>query len=88
MQFKRGILDQLQRRTEVSFGKSHKRHKSAMVEFIDWSPEEESCLSTFSPGKEQGGTLTNMFGSFYAVALRQEDNITQNPGCEWQLGLY
>ena len=32
--------------------------------------------------------LSYMFETVFAVGLRQEDNITQNPGCEWQLELY
>jgi hypothetical protein len=29
-----------------------------------------------------------MFETFYACCIRPSDNITENPGCEWQLGLY
>jgi hypothetical protein len=86
-QFKRGTFDQLQQRIGVGFDKNQ---KSSVVDLFDWTPEEESHHSNLSLGKEQGGTLTDkkfkhlcyMFESFYAVALRQEDNITQNPGCE------
>jgi hypothetical protein len=68
--------------------------RSALHPF-EWSQQEDSYLSILSFGKGQGGTLIDkrfkhncyMFESFYAVALRKEDNITQNPGCEWQLGL-
>jgi hypothetical protein len=27
-----------------------------------------------------------MFELFFAVAMKESDNITQNPACEWQLG--
>jgi hypothetical protein len=29
-----------------------------------------------------------MFETFYACSIEPEKNITQNPGCEWQLCLY
>jgi hypothetical protein len=66
------------------------------VELFDWTPEEESHLGNLSLGQGQGGTLIDkkfkhlcyMFESFYALALRHQDNITQNPGSEWRLGLY
>jgi hypothetical protein len=29
-----------------------------------------------------------MFGLFFAVAMKESDNITQNPTGEWQLQLY
>jgi hypothetical protein len=32
--------------------------------------------------------LCYMFETFYACCIRPSDNITENPGCEWQLGLY
>jgi hypothetical protein len=92
-EFKRGTFDQLQQRIAVGFDKNQ---KSSVVDLFDWTPEEESHLGNLSLGQEQGGTLIDkklkhlcyMFESFYAVALRHQDNITQNPGCEWQLGLY
>jgi hypothetical protein len=48
----------------------------------------ESHLGNLSLGKGQGGSLIDkkfkhlcyMFESFYAVALRQEDNITRTQG--------
>jgi hypothetical protein len=54
-----------------------------------------TSVSNLSLKKGKGKSLTDknfkhlyyMYESFYAVALRQEENITQNPGCEWQLGL-
>ena len=32
--------------------------------------------------------LCFMFETFYALCIRPSDNTTENPGCEWQLGLY
>jgi hypothetical protein len=29
-----------------------------------------------------------MFETFYAVAIKPSENITENPGCEWQLQMY
>jgi hypothetical protein len=69
---------------------------SSVVDLFDWGREEESHLGNLLLGKGHGRTLTDkkfkhpcyMFETFYAATLRHLDNITQNPGCEWQLGLY
>jgi hypothetical protein len=40
---------------------------------LDWKKHRNVCY---------------MFGLFFAVAMKESDNITQNPTCEWQLQLY
>ena len=70
--------------------------KMQVLELFNWSDEEEAHLGNLTLGDANGGTLADkkfkhpcyMFETFYAVALGPYDNITQNPGCEWQLQLY
>ena len=57
---------------------------------------DEAFLGALKLGKNSAGTLQDkkakhlcyMFELFAAICIEPSQNITMNPGCEWQLQLY
>jgi hypothetical protein len=88
---KRGTFQQLEQRIAVGIASSDQRKA---VELFDWTASDETNLDGLTSSgsgcmiDKKFRHLSYMFETVYAVGLRQEDNITQNPGCEWQLELY
>ena len=71
-------------------------NKQQIVDMFEWSETDDCHLNNLKLDGGAGGTLQDkkfkhlcyMFETFYALAINPHDNITQNPGCEWQLRLY
>ena len=87
-----GNFEDLKQR--MALGMSQNDSKK-VVDLFDWHENDERKL------EDMKGTaylrclqdkkfrhLCYMIETFYAVAIDYRLNITQNPGCEWQLGLY
>ena len=70
-----------------------KRKMSNVLGLFDWSNDEEMHLSSLSMN---GGTqdskkykhLCYLCELAYALCISPQDNISSNPGCEWQLCYY
>ncbi len=90
---RRGFFEDLEQR--VALGVPRDQHLLA-TELFDWPDHVDNQLGQLKFGEGRGATkqekrykhLCYMFESFFAVALAPRDNITQNPGFEWQLQLY
>jgi hypothetical protein len=67
-----------------------------VLNLFNRSDQLESRLSKLSFGQDREAALDwkkyrnvcYMFELFCALVMKESDNITQNPSCEWQLQLY
>lgn len=89
---KRGTFQQLEQRIAVGVATGIDQRKA--VELFDWTASDETSLDALTSSGSgcmvdmKFRHLSYMFETVYAVGLRQDDIITQNSGCEWQLELY
>ena len=66
-----------------------------ILDMFEWNDSDDYYLNNMILDNGAGGTIQDkrfkhlcyLFET-YAVAIKPDDNITQNPGCEWQLRLY
>ena len=74
-------------------------NKETILNMFEWSDFNDCYLSKLKLDGDDGsagGTIQDkrfkhlcyLFETFYAVAINPHHNITQNPGCEWQLRMY
>ena len=103
MNTKKGTWDQLNQRVAAGLKANKKQQILDMFEWSDSDEcHLAKLMLDGNDGKldgndgNAGGTIQDkrfkhlcfMFETFYAVAIDPHDNITQNPGCEWQLEIY
>jgi hypothetical protein len=90
---RKGTYQSLEQRMGMGVKKQGK-HK--LLKLFNWKEAVKSHLSQLSLGPHQAETLGDkhckhvcyMFELFFAVGVKESENITMNPTCEWQLQLY
>jgi hypothetical protein len=90
---RKGVFQDLQQRMGLGMTRGD---RNKVLNLFNWSEQLESRLSKLSYGQDRAALLDwkkyrnvcYMFELFFAVAMKESDNITQNPTCEWQLQLY
>jgi hypothetical protein len=88
---RKGVFQDLQQRMGLGMMRAD---RNKVLNLFNWSEQLESRLSKLSYGQDRAAALDwkkyrnvcYMFELFFAVAMKESDNITQNPACEWQLG--
>ena len=71
----------------------HKRNMNNVLSLFDWTDEEEKHLKDLSMcGGNQNSKkykhLCYLCELAYALCISLSNNISSNPGCEWQLRYY
>ena len=70
--------------------------KQKIVDLFEWEEFETNALASLSGAGDNGDSLVAkqyrhicyLCELIYGVCIDLEDNISSNPGCEWQLGYF
>ena len=92
-QYRKGTFqDNLRQYVGVGFSRSKARE---IVSLFDWTDKDKKELSHLSAAggrthlqDKQYRHLCYHFELIYGLEIKYEDNISSNPGCEWQLRYY
>ena len=92
-QYRKGTFqDNLRQYVGVGFSRSKARE---IVSLFDWTDKDKKELSHLSAAggrthlqDKQYRHLCYHFELIYGLGIKYEDNISSNPGCEWQLRYY
>ena len=90
---RKGVFQDLEQRMGLGMARAD---RNKVRNLFNWSTLLEEKLNDLSYGQDRAAALDwkkyrhlcYMMELFYACAIKDSDNITQNPGCEWQLRLY
>ena len=90
---RRGVFQQINQRVGLGM---RRQDKAKVLSLFNWRQSVLGELKELKLGPNHVGSVSDkqyrhlcyMLESFYAIGIKDIENITQNPGCEWQLRLY